>query len=87
VEQELKNLLQEVLSADVVLDQREDTEGCRYCGYDGIWGEVIPDRFEAVILAALKEEKFPFNAANIKFPCRLYLLTDANGMTHSKVLL
>ncbi|WP_040573361.1 PD-(D/E)XK nuclease family protein [Pontibacter sp. BAB1700] len=38
VEQQLKNLLEEVLSADGVLDQREDTKGCEYCGYAGICG-------------------------------------------------
>lgn len=38
VEQQLKNLLQEVLSPDGVLDQREDTKGCEYCGYAGICG-------------------------------------------------
>jgi ATP-dependent helicase/DNAse subunit B len=38
VEQQLKNLLEEVLSADGVLDQREDVDGCKYCGYAGICG-------------------------------------------------
>lgn len=39
VEQQLKKLLQEVLSADGTLDQREDTDGCKYCGYAGVCGK------------------------------------------------
>ncbi|SFG28493.1 PD-(D/E)XK nuclease family protein [Pontibacter chinhatensis] len=38
IEQQLKNLLGEVLSADGALDQRKDTTGCEYCGYAGICG-------------------------------------------------
>ncbi|ALJ01150.1 PD-(D/E)XK nuclease family protein [Rufibacter tibetensis] len=38
IEQQVKNLLEDVLSADGALDQREDTKGCEYCGYAGICG-------------------------------------------------
>ncbi|MFC6997734.1 PD-(D/E)XK nuclease family protein [Rufibacter roseus] len=38
IEHQVKKLLEEVLSSDGVLNQREEIKGCEYCGYAGICG-------------------------------------------------
>ena len=37
-EEQLKAILQDILSGDKPFDQREDEKGCEYCGYVGICG-------------------------------------------------